>query len=410
MPVVLLFEAPFAHGRDVAERLTRESGFQLVTTDQVLESAARLHGVSTAKLQRAMTGTPSVFNAFTHEHERAVAYLKSAMAGLFDRDAWVYCGDATLLVPPSIGTALRICLVATATYRASVASEEHRIPVNRAQHLVERGDAQQAAWARAVVDATPWDPALFDLVLPMHGSSVDEAVGRIREHLGNPALRETPDTDARIADFRLAAAVHVVLAERGHDVDVRCEHGYATIILNRYALRVERLEDEVKLLAKTVAGIKDVTTRLGPRFRQPSRYVELDAETPSKILLVDDEQEFVQTLSERLLTRNVGTAVAFSGEEALAIIESDEPEVVVLDLQMPGIDGIEVLRRVKKGHPDTQVIILTGHGSDRERRLAEELGACAYLNKPVDISILSRTMQEAYKAIRTRRTEGGNSS
>jgi DNA-binding response OmpR family regulator len=99
--------------------------------------------------------------------------------------------------------------------------------------------------------------------------------------------------------------------------------------------------------------------------------------------------------------------VAFSGEEALAIIESDEPEVVVLDLQMPGIDGIEVLRRVKKGHPDTQVIILTGHGSDRERQVAAELGACAYLHKPVDINVLSRTMKDAYAAIRRARPETG---
>jgi DNA-binding response OmpR family regulator len=127
--------------------------------------------------------------------------------------------------------------------------------------------------------------------------------------------------------------------------------------------------------------------------------MEFDAETPSKVLLVDDEREFVQTLSERLLTRKVGTAVAYSGEEALAIIEDDEPEVVVLDLQMPGIDGIEVLRRVRKGHPDTQVIILTGHGSEREEKIAAELGAFAYLNKPVDINVLSRAMKDAYRKI-----------
>jgi CheY-like chemotaxis protein len=63
---------------------------------------------------------------------------------------------------------------------------------------------------------------------------------------------------------------------------------------------------------------------------------------------------------------------------------------------MPGIDGIEVLRRLKRDHPQVEVIILTGHGSDLERRQADELGAFAYLRKPVDIDALARVMREAY--------------
>ncbi len=63
---------------------------------------------------------------------------------------------------------------------------------------------------------------------------------------------------------------------------------------------------------------------------------------------MDDEREFVQTLSERLLMRDMGSAVAYDGESALNMIAEDEPEVMILDLKMPGIDGIEVLRRVKE--------------------------------------------------------------
>ena len=67
---------------------------------------------------------------------------------------------------------------------------------------------------------------------------------------------------------------------------------------------------------------------------------------------------------------------------------------------MPGIDGLEVLRRVKKDKPHTEVIILTGHGSDKEREHAEELGAFAYLNKPVDIDVLADTMKRAYAKLK----------
>ena len=115
-----------------------------------------------------------------------------------------------------------------------------------------------------------------------------------------------------------------------------------------------------------------------------------------KILLVDDEKEFVLTLSERLETRNLGSAVAYDGEEALSILETDAPDVMVLDLKMPGIDGLEVLRRVKQEKPGTEVIILTGHGSEQEQRRATELGAFAYLEKPVNIDVLAKTMKQAY--------------
>ena len=75
----------------------------------------------------------------------------------------------------------------------------------------------------------------------------------------------------------------------------------------------------------------------------------------------------------------------------------------MLDLKMPGVDGLEVLRRVKEKHPDVEVIVLTGHGSKEIQERCLEMGACAYLEKPVDIDTLTRTMQEAYRKVRQRR-------
>jgi DNA-binding response OmpR family regulator len=82
------------------------------------------------------------------------------------------------------------------------------------------------------------------------------------------------------------------------------------------------------------------------------------------------------------------------------MVEDDEPEVIILDLRMPGIDGIEVLRRVKRSHPDIEVIILTGHGSEEDRATCLELGAFAYLQKPVDIEELSETLRLANEKAR----------
>ncbi len=116
-----------------------------------------------------------------------------------------------------------------------------------------------------------------------------------------------------------------------------------------------------------------------------------------KILLVDDEQEFVKTLSERIKMRELGTEIAHDGEQALEIVNKEVPDVMVLDLRMPGIDGMEVLQRVKKAYPEVQVIILTGHGSDRDEEEARRLGAFEYLQKPVEVDTLVNKIRRAYR-------------
>lgn len=83
------------------------------------------------------------------------------------------------------------------------------------------------------------------------------------------------------------------------------------------------------------------------------------------VLLVDDEDELVMRLAERMQMRDLEPGVALNGDQALKIVDEEMPDVMVLDLKMPGIDGLEVLRQVKKNYPQLMVIILTGHGSDK---------------------------------------------
>ena len=124
--------------------------------------------------------------------------------------------------------------------------------------------------------------------------------------------------------------------------------------------------------------------------------------TEYRVLLVDDEEEFVSALSERLMLRGIEVDSALNGEEALARLVEKEFEVVILDVMMPGLGGLEVLRQIKSNHPDTQVILLTGHGSTREGIEGMRLGAFDYLIKPVDIEEMLAKMKEAAKAARTR--------
>lgn len=122
-----------------------------------------------------------------------------------------------------------------------------------------------------------------------------------------------------------------------------------------------------------------------------------------RILLVDDEEEFVKTLAERIRIRQFLADVSFSGEEALSRLREAIPDVMVLDLKMPGMDGMEVLRQVKKSLPAIPVLILTGHGSEKDKEEAFRIGAFEYLQKPVDIEVLIEHIRRACSG----RREGG---
>ncbi|HXX79909.1 MAG TPA: response regulator [Thermodesulfovibrionales bacterium] len=115
-----------------------------------------------------------------------------------------------------------------------------------------------------------------------------------------------------------------------------------------------------------------------------------------KVLLVDDERAFVDTLAQRLKMRELNVSTVYDGEQALSYVKGIEPDVMVLDLKMPGLHGIEVLREVKRDYPQMQVIILTGHGTDRDAEEAKRLGGFDFMRKPADIDNLVRRIKEAY--------------
>ena len=115
-----------------------------------------------------------------------------------------------------------------------------------------------------------------------------------------------------------------------------------------------------------------------------------------KIILVDDEKQFVDTLAERLTMRGFAARVAYDGPTALKEV-TQPTDVIVLDLRMPGMDGCEVLRSVKKNNPQVQVIILTGHGGDAEEQTAYRMGAYNFLRKPMDIDELLTSIRMAYR-------------
>jgi len=116
-----------------------------------------------------------------------------------------------------------------------------------------------------------------------------------------------------------------------------------------------------------------------------------------KVLFVDDETEFLETLVKRMKRRDIEAHGVGSGEAAIHYLETSPVDVVVLDVKMPGMDGIEVLREIRRRHPLTEVIMLTGHANVEVAIQGMELGAFDYLMKPMDIDDLVYKLQDAYK-------------
>jgi two-component system response regulator CpxR len=401
MSVVAVFSASYSHGEEAAREAAARLDYEVLPHEKLLADAAERFGVEAALLERALWGERSVFNRLTRHRERGIARIRVALAERVARDRLVLIGPAGHLLPTELTHVLRVGLAANFDYRVALAAEADGVPAPAAQKLLRKDDEQWQRLTLRLFGLQRWDPRLYDVLLPMHSTPMSEAVDLICENAVKDAVKTTAASDQAARDFVLAAQVQLTLADSGHDVEVRADEGRVTLVINRAALRLEHLRQQLVKLAKEVPGVTDAETKLGPHYKQPEIYPGLDdSDLPPKILLVDDEKEFVLTLSERLETRNLESAVAHDGEEALAIMETDAPDVMVLDLKMPGIDGLEVLERVKQERPQTQVIILTGHGSDKEEVRARELGAFAYLQKPVDIDVLAETMKQAYRRAR----------
>jgi CheY-like chemotaxis protein/cytidylate kinase len=402
MSVISIFSGIFSHAERVTKEVSDSTGFGILTDADAVSAARDLSGISADKIRRAFAAKTSVFNKFTREKEYSVAYLRLALAELIARDNLIISGFSGQLIPASISHLLRVALIADGTFRAGVAAKEEGLSKKEALKRLRRHDEDCAAWIdflyRSPKDC--WDSALYDLFIPMNKTTVEQASALIEENVLKSVVQATDASRKAVADFRLAAEVEVALVREGHNVDVAAKDGEITLSLHKQVLLLGRLEEELKEIASSVDGVQKVGLRAGHTLHQSTIYRKHDFSLPDRVLLVDDQRDLVQTLSERLQMRDMGSVVAYDGESALKLVDEDEPEVMIIDLKMPGIDGLEVLRKVKYTRPDIEVIILTGHGSEEDKTKCMELGAFGYLQKPVDIEKLSEMLKQAHNKIR----------
>ncbi len=400
MSVITIFSGLFCNKEAVVRDLLESTGLLLITDDEVASAASELSGIEKTKLQKAFFAKTSVFNNFTHEKERSIAYLRQALAKILENENIIVTGYSGLLIPQNIDHVLRVCLIAKTAFRLALAKETRQLSEEDATQAILGEDHNRSVWTDTLFSvADPWNTDLYDMVIPMGKTVPGKALALIEENMLKEAVRRTEDSREAVNDFLLAANTEVALVNAGHNVRVQAKKGKIVLTINKQVLMLSRLEEELKAIAGKVAGVQSVETLLNREDAQAPIYRKNNFELPSKVLLVDDEREFVQTLSERLQMRDMGSVVAYDGKSALELVQTDEPEVMIIDLKMPEIDGIEILKQVKQIRPEIQVIVLTGHGSEQDKKICMDMGAFAYMQKPVDINLLSETLKKAHERV-----------
>ena len=394
MSSIALFNTIFVEEKKVREQLSSITGFRILKDSHIISEVSEKYNISEDKVERVLYGSPSVFNSFTLEQERITAYLKVVIAGRLKTPGIIYSGNIALLVPSTVTHVLRVGLFDKTGNRIKRAIDEGVTEKNAAK-VIKKTDTKATVWIDHLYKKLITDKSLYDIVVPMGDHLPESAVQLILEHYHKPALIEDEKSRKAVDDMVIGAQVELALVVKGYITEIKCVNGEVSLFVNKSVANFQQLSNKLVAIAENVNGVREVKVLVGKDYHV-SVYRNQEFTLPPKVLLVDDEQEFVETLSERLNTRNYGSYPVFDGEQALELLMDELPDVMVLDLKMPGIGGVDVLRKTKMLNPDIEIIVLTGHGSEKDRETCMELGAYAYLNKPVDITQLTAIIDEAH--------------
>ena len=405
MSIITIFTGNYCNEESAIKEILKRTGYKYATDSDIVSKASGLSSIPKSKILKAFSSKMSVFNQLTHEKECSIAFLRLSVAEMLTEDNIVVDGFTSLLIPIRIAHVLRVCLIADMKYRVSRAVSSG-MSESEALKAIHKSDEDRIFWTKSILEKDdPWSVSLYDMVVPTDKTAPEDIASLVEKALEREILKASADSQRAVQDFILAARVETALAREGHIIATESNSGAVTLTINKKVILLKRLEEELQAIALKIPGVQSVSTKVGKNFYQSDIYRKFDFEMPSKLLIVDDERQFVQTLSERLQMREIGSVVAYDGESALDIMKEEEPEVMILDLKMPGIDGIEVLKRVKDTNPSVEVIMLTGQGSEADKEVCMKLGAFAYLEKPVDVNVLSETIQKANEKIMQKRKQ-----
>ena len=394
MSSIALFPCLSTLDSGIIGELSSTLTLKVYTDDNLFGETAARFGGDPERLRKMMYGRTSVFNQFTLEKEKAVNMFRVVLAEKLSAPVqYLFHGFLTSLIPAQVTEVLRVLVVDKKEGRIE-RGIQMGLSKSEVKKKIRNHDISAFSWTDFLFGKEAYDSTLYDLVIPVDDKHHREITKEILSCFHRTSVLRTPESQSAVLDMKMMAEIESLLLNNGHKIGVKAKAGNVTLIIQNSVLNFNGLKQDLTALIKQIPGISEISIEKHKSYVE-SVYRQQKFELPSKVLFVDDEREFVQTVSQRLISRDVGTYGVYDGQQALDLIVEDRPEVMVLDLKMPGLHGIEVLRQTKEIAPEIEVIILTGHGTTKDMEECMKLGAFAYMNKPVNIEELSATIKAA---------------
>lgn len=397
MPSLSTYCSTYTNEKVITGELSSIFGLQIVDDRYVMDAACEKYPISRDKMEQAVYRKSSVFNHFTFERERYTAYLKLVLADYLSQQNCIFNGYISFLIPPEITHVIKVLVSDSKKNRLRQALLE-KIPEIEAKRIIKKFDLSVIDWVDFLYQSDAFSSSLYDIIVTPRRMLSFDGFESIKQIMNDESSKVTSASEQAVKDMAIAAKVEIALLENGHKVGINVHNSQVLLLVNPDTFNFKQLTNKLSIVASSVEGVEDVQINKGEGCRFTiSR--DQKFELPPKVLLVDDERDFVQTLSERLMVRNFGPHAVYDGQQALEFIKHEKPDVMIIDLRMPGMNGLEVLRQVKKTNPNIEVIMLSGYGTLENERASMDLGAFAFLHKPADLEKLSETIKAAYDKI-----------
>ncbi|WP_022663593.1 response regulator [Desulfospira joergensenii] len=399
MSLITITNGLYSNADNIVQGLAKKTGSRIMTDEEILELTHKTHDIKLTVLQKVVQSKPIAFNDFTHEKEKGLAFIKRTLSECASQGDLILHGLLGHLIPEEISHVLKVLIITDKKTRMTQGVEEHGLSESEAQKNIDLSDKYAMLWTNSLFKKKAWDPSLYDMVIASDKLRADESVDLISKNIEKLLFTEEDLIKKELEDFKLISEVEIALNHIGQGLSARAKEGHVTVTIDKKVLMLSSFQQKIVETVEKIPGVLSVETKIGKHYYKDTIVRQYEFETPLRILLVDDEKEFVHTLSERLKMRQFTSEIVYNGQEALDFTEAEDTQVMVLDLKMPGIDGVEVLKRIKQTQPDIEVIILTGHGTEKDKKTCLEMGAFAYLQKPADIDLLTETMKKAHAKI-----------
>ncbi len=399
MPIITISNGIYSNANESVSELSKVLNCKIVTDNEIIKETAQRDGIKETTLLKVLQSKQIAFNDFTNEKERCRASMKKTLSDYILKGNCIFHGIIGQLIPEYVSHVLRVLIITDKDHRTKNGMEKYSLSEKEVMKNIKTSDTISFLWSNTVSGKKAWDKSLYDIVIPSDKHSKTESVNLINEQLENLSDISDEVIKKESSDFNLASKVEVTLTKITNGFNVTSNNGKVLVTIDKKVMMLSKLQQKILKAVEGISGVKSVDTKIGLNYYKSSVIHSYEFETPLRILLVDDEKDFVQTLSERLKMRQFESNVVYNGQEALDFTNREETEVMVLDLKMPGIDGLEVLKKIKQTKPEIEVIILTGHGSEEDKKICMDLGAFALLQKPADIDQLTDTMKRAYEKI-----------